>query len=138
MSEAELSIFADANIDNNINRCLIIHCGHKALKVGLDKLTTNKFLSSIGAPKPWTCALPNKPMILSCILNPHIGSGSKNICIVNDDTDVEYFNKKRINYIYQQLLLPSSQEITCAVYRDKNGKTNVLQMLRKLIGGITV
>ena len=135
MSETELSIFAD--IDNTINNCLIIHCGQKALKVGLDKLATNEFLKYIGIPAPWTCAVPNDPITLPCILKPKTGSGSKNTCIVNDDTDIEYFNKKYTNYIYQELLLPSNQEITCAVYRTKSGMVYVLQMLRKLIDGAT-
>ena len=39
--------------------------------------------------------------------------------------------------MFQELLLPANQEITCAVYRSADGKIAVLQLLRELTGGFT-
>lgn len=136
MSEAELTVYA--NIDNKINDCHVIHCGKEALKVGLDKLKTNQLLQSIGEPYPWTIATTHgSPIELPCILKPKTGSGSKGIFIIKDKVDVAYFNKKYPDSIYQELLTPNDEEITCAVYRTKTGEVFVLQMLRQLIGGAT-
>ena len=39
--------------------------------------------------------------------------------------------------VVQELLLPADQEVTCAIYRTKDGRTAVLQLLRTLVGGFT-
>jgi carbamoyl-phosphate synthase large subunit len=137
MSEAELSIFCD--IDKKIDDCIIVHCGKKGLEIGLDKLKTNQFLQSINALYPWTKLVSeaNSDIEMPCIIKPKTGSGSKNISIIEDKIDFKYFKQKYPDYIFQELLKPSTQEITCAVYRSKEKKVYVLPMLRELTGGAT-
>lgn len=136
MSESELTIFA--NLELTIEHCHIIHCGQKALEIGLDKFKTNQFLQNINIPSPWTKLISQGlPDNLPCILKPRIGSGSKSVFIVKDEMDVAYFEKKYPDYIYQELLCPKNQEITCVIYRTKTGNVYVLQLLRQLVGGTT-
>jgi|APSaa5957512535_1039671.scaffolds.fasta_scaffold21208_2 carbamoyl-phosphate synthase large subunit len=136
MSEIEISICAD--MDNQLENSLILYCGKKGLDIGLDKLKTNQFLQSINAPYPWTEVVADAKYIkLPCILKPKTGSGSKGVYRVENQLDFDYFKQKYPNYIFQELLTPSTQEITCAIYRTKTGETHVLQMLRQLIGDAT-
>lgn len=136
MSETELGVYA--KIEDKINNCLIIHCGHKGLNIGLDKLKTNQFLQSINALYPWTVLVSEASDVeMPCILKPKTGSGSKGIRVVECQQDFNYFKYKYPHYIFQELLTPNTQEITCAVYRSKEGNIYILQMLRELTGGTT-
>lgn len=138
MSEAELSILAKFN--HKIGNCIIAHCGKKGLDIGLDKFKTNQFLKSINAPFPWTIPAAKANLAdvnLPCILKPNTGSGSKGIFIIENKTDFEYHQTKHPNSVFQELLTPHDQEITCAIYRAKTNEVYVLQMLRQLIGGAT-
>lgn len=137
ISEAELEIFSNFGT-RKIDNCYIIHCGEKALRIGLDKLETSYFLRSINEMHPWTTIAEETHSVeIPCILKPRISCGSKNIYFVEDSLDFNYLKRKYPHYIFQELLSPKNQEITCAVYRTKSSKTYVLQMLRRLSGGTT-
>lgn len=104
----------------------------------LDKLETMYCLMDLGLPVPWTRTVDaGPPPALPCILKDRFGSGSKNVQRLNNDEDVRYFSTKYPAAIYQELLLPEEQELTCAVYRSADARIAVLQMRRKLSGGLT-
>ena len=134
-SEQELSVF-DPIIDELKERC--ITTGKRIIEIGVDKLKTIKFIESLELPVPWTIPAKHKmPTMFPCIFKSQKGSGSKNIFIIENLTDAVFFAKKFPDSIFQELLEPADQEVTCAVYRAKSGQVAVLQLLRKLTGGLT-
>ena len=46
--------------------------------------------------------------------------------------EAKFFTNHLDKLIFQQILLPKSKEITCAVYRFKNKKIKIIQLIRKL------
>jgi carbamoyl-phosphate synthase large subunit len=135
-NEQELSVFNPLIDELGEDRC--ITAGVKALNVGLDKVKTNKFIDSLGIPVPWTVsAEENKPLKFPCIFKAQTGSGSKNLFKVDNKEEAIFLAKKFPYSIFQELLEPAEQEVTCAVYRAKDGRVSVLQLLRKLNEGTT-
>jgi len=135
-SEQELAVFDPLIDELGGDRC--ITAGVKVLNIGLDKLKTNKFIASLGIPVPWTVlAGKNKPLKFPCIFKARSGSGSKNIFKVDSQNEVSFLVEKYPHSIFQELLEPEGQEVTCAVYRAKNGRVAVLQLLRQLTEGTT-
>ena len=63
--------------------------------------------------------------------------GSKNLHLVTDEGDARYLQSRHPDTIYQELLLPDNNELTCAVYRAKDKRIAVIQLRRKLSGGLT-
>ena len=51
--------------------------------------------------------------------------------------DARFFWRRWPDAVLQELLLPEDEEVTCAIYRSADGRIGVLQMLRKLMGGLT-
>jgi len=112
--------------------------GNKVVAVGLDKLETINAISNLGLPAPWTKKIPDNGIKkIPCIIKSRFGSGSRNVSIAQNIMDFDYWAKKIPEGISQELLEPSDQEVTCAVYRDMAGKIATLLMLRKLTGGLT-
>ncbi len=105
---------------------------------GLDKLKTAEHLASLDIPVPWTTyTRETLPKEYPCIMKPRIGSGSKSILIVKNKEEALYLRNHYSDFVFQELLEPSDKEVTCAVYRTREGQTAVFQMLRRLKGGIT-
>ena len=135
-SEQELSVF-HALIDE-FGRDKCITAGVEVIDIGVDKLKTIDFIASLDIPVPWTIKAGGViPEDLPCIFKSQTGSGSKNVFIVENKEEALFFAGKFPGSIFQELLKPDNQEITCAVYRAKNGKIAVLQLLRELTGGLT-
>lgn len=135
-SEQELSVFAPLIDEFGGNRC--ITAGIKVIDIGIDKFKTNRFISSLGIPAPWTVlATKESPLKFPCIFKAQSGSGSKNIFNVDNQEEADFLVKKYPNSVFQELLEPAEQEVTCAVYRSKNGEVAVVQLLRKLMGDAT-
>jgi carbamoyl-phosphate synthase large subunit len=135
-NEQELSVFGPLIDELGKDRC--ITAGVKVLNIGLDKIKTNKFIASLGIPVPWTVsAEENKPFKFPCIFKARSGSGSKNIFNVDSQDEGDFLARKYPHSIFQELLEPVNQEVTCAVYRAKDGRVSVLQLLRKLTEGTT-
>jgi carbamoyl-phosphate synthase large subunit len=137
LSEQELTFFADQGDEALPYEW--IGPGDKTLKTGLDKWQTWRVLSDVGIDMPWTviCKVDD-PVDLPCIVKERRSSGSKNVDIVRTTEEAAYFRGKYLDGIFQELLLPDDQEITCAVYRNREGETAVLHMRRKLDdGGVT-
>lgn len=136
MTEPELAIFSPLIDELGENRC--ITAGKEVITTGIDKLITINAISSLGIPVPWTIhasqeALPELP----CIFKSRRGTGSKNIFVVETHADAAYLAMKFPDSIFQEMLKPADKEVTCAVYRRRDGQIAVLQLLRKLSGGLT-
>ena len=134
-SEQELLVFAPI-IEELKERCITV--GENIISIGTDKLKTINYIESLKLPVPWTLpALNSLPPKFPCIIKPQKGSGSKNIFVVENEVEAAFFANKFPGSIFQELLEPEDQEVTCVIYRTKNGQIAVLQLLRKLTGGLT-
>jgi carbamoyl-phosphate synthase large subunit len=108
------------------------------ISAGLDKLATAEALRRFGLPAPWTIAVTDgEPRSCPCILKNRFGSGSRMVFTVRDLAEALYLAERYPQAIYQELLEPADREITCAVYRARDGRTTSLLMLRRLTGGFT-
>lgn len=136
MTEPELTVLGPL-----INERRDIHwvtAGSQVISVGLDKLATAKALEGIGLPIPWTIPITSgAPKNYPCILKARFGSGSRSVFVVKDAAEAAYLSERHPDAIYQELLEPADREVTCAIYRTKEGEVSTLQMLRKLVGGFT-
>lgn len=115
-----------------------ITAGDLAVRTGLDKLETMRTLTELGVPVPWTKPVSDgRPVAYPCILKNRSGSGSRAVFTVYSDEDVDYLVKRYPDAIFQELLEPADREVTCAVYRSRDGEVASLLMLRRLTGGFT-
>lgn len=115
-----------------------ITCGESTIEVGIDKLKTIECLSGLGIQVPWTQPVAlGTPNVFPCILKSRFGSGSRNFFVVRDVDDATFLSRRYPDAIFQELLLPDDQEVTCAVYRTRDQQIGVLQLLRRLTGGLT-
>jgi carbamoyl-phosphate synthase large subunit len=115
-----------------------ITAGEQVIAAGLDKLATAETIEKLGLPVPWTVPVnQGLPRQYPCILKNRLGSGSRAVFIVKDEAEADYLSKRFPDAIYQELLEPADREVTCAVYRTKDGKVSTLQMLRRLVEGTT-
>lgn len=115
-----------------------ITAGERVVGAGLDKLETVHALTGLGLPVPWTKPVSEgRPVAYPCIMKNRFGSGSRAVFIVNNDEDVDYLVKRYSDAIFQELLEPADREVTCAVYRRRDGEVASLLMLRRLTGGFT-
>lgn len=115
-----------------------ITAGARVVAVGLDKLETMSAIKQLGIPVPWTVsATDDFPSSYPCIFKSRFGSGSRSVFTVSDRSEAKYLMSKWPEAIFQELLLPSDRELTCAVYRKLDGTVAVLLMLRRLSGGFS-
>lgn len=130
-SDAELAVLA------RVTNLPMITAGPVAIEIGIDKWRTSEFLSLIGIPGPWTDTT-YPPRALPCVIKPRSGQGSKNVAICRTEEQAAVAWSKAGEFaLAQELLAPSDSEITCAVYRSVTGEIRVLQLHRKLEGGMT-
>lgn len=136
MTEPELAVLAaSADLPSGLKR---IWTGRKVVEECIDKLRTNKMLEKLGLPVPWTTPVgETSPLEYPCILKNRLGSGSRAVFTVKDREEADYLLLRYPEAVFQELLLPAEQEVTCAVYRTQDGRVATLQMLRKLVGGFT-
>lgn len=115
-----------------------ITAGAEVVAAGLDKLATVRALEKLGLPVPWTMPASDAgPVAYPCILKNRYGSGSRAVFRLENIEDSEYFAKRYPDAVYQELLEPADREVTCAVYRKRDGEVLSLLMLRRLTGGFT-
>lgn len=138
MSEAELAFVLHAGLEA-FRGAPLVAVNKRAVEIGLDKLATARFLVEAGCPAPWTVPAEEgvEPPAYPCIFKPRRSAGSKDVFICRDREDAAYLVHRYSNAVFQELLEPASREITCAIYRTWDGRTAVLPMLRKLVGGFT-
>jgi carbamoyl-phosphate synthase large subunit len=115
----------------------VIFPGSKVVNNCIDKYITHEFLSSMNILTPWSSLKPSSLINYPCIFKSRKGAGSKVLFEVNDEEEANYLSNKYKNGIFQELLLPKENEITCGVFRSKNGKTNSIQFQRLLNEGTT-
>ena len=113
----------------------------KIIATCLDKWETSRFLMANNLPVADTKLLSDHADIAyPLIVKPRSGRGSQNIYIVN--TEVEFSDMKASltsdDWVVQELLEPSSSELTCGLFRSKTGETRTLILQRVLKGGMTV
>lgn len=136
ISEPELEVIGPLASELGINRC--ITAGNRVIEVGTDKYLTANVLTELGIPMPWTTlAADGKPEEYPCIFKSRFGSGSRVVFVVHDASEASFLTDRYKNAIFQELLEPAKKEITCAVYRCREGRTASLLMLRRLAGGFT-
>jgi carbamoyl-phosphate synthase large subunit len=136
MSEPELGVMGPLIHELGDNRC--ITSGKKVVAAGIDKLATIDALRNFGLPVPWTFAVGERlPSEYPCILKNRFGSGSRAVFSVMDNVEAAYLARKYPDAIFQEMLEPAEREITCAVYRCRDGEVTSLLMLRRLAGGFT-
>lgn len=115
-----------------------ITAGEQVIAAGIDKFATFYALKMLDLPVPWTILVNNcAPKSYPCIFKNRFGSGSRAVFIVKDKKEADYLAERYPDAIYQELLEPADKEVTCAVYRTRDGRISTLQMLRKLVGGLT-
>lgn len=112
--------------------------GPEVVAAGRDKYATVQALAALGVPAPWTCAADEGlPPAYPCILKPRFGSGSRSVFEINNEAEARCLAHKFPDAIFQERLEPSTSEVTCAVYRTRDGRVATLQLLRRLAGGMT-
>lgn len=138
MSEAEMLVLAEEDC-REIAGARLVMANREAIRVGCDKLATAQFLAAIGCPAPWTVDADNldREVPLPCIFKSRRGAGSKVVFVCETAEDVRFYRAKYPAAILQELLLPADREVTCAIFRTRDGRVAVLQLLRTLVGGFT-
>jgi carbamoyl-phosphate synthase large subunit len=136
VTEAELAVMAQAL--GNLPAVRWVNPGPRVVAAGIDKLATAQALSALGLPVPWTRAAGDgPPPQYPCVLKPRFGSGSRNIFVVDNADEAGWLARKYPDAVFQELLEPADAEVTCAVYRTRDGRVATLQLLRRLAGGLT-
>lgn len=135
MFEPELIVLADACL--SLPDVDWIGPGQHVIRCGADKLATARTLEAIGLSPPWTVdASSEMPLEYPCIYKPRFGAGGHGVIQINSpDKASEMIG--RGHGVFQELLLPDCNEITCAVYRTRKGQAIVLQMRRRLVDSAT-
>jgi len=138
MSEAELAHFA-AGGHTHVGRAKLLMPNARAIEVGADKLTTARHLVATGCPAPWTVPAddPGAAVQFPCIFKPRRSAGSKGVIVCGNAEDARYLISRYPPAVFQELLLPEDQEVTCAIYRTRDGRIAIAQLLRRLTGGFT-
>ena len=135
-TEPELSVLLGK--EKTLHNLHLITAGRKITSIGLDKWKTNQVLLRLGLPAPKTMLFSSKSLLkFPCILKNRIGSGSRGVTKVHSTKELSILARRLKKPILQELLLPENREVTCAVYRNREGKVACLQMLRRLAGGFT-
>jgi carbamoyl-phosphate synthase large subunit len=110
-----------------------------AVVTGSEKILTYRFLKESGLPVPQTVLIDGKiDFDFPFIVKPNIGRGSKDVEICSDALQLEELRRLYPNSIAQELLHPSSEEMTCAVMRTKSGQIGVLALRRRIKNGASV
>jgi carbamoyl-phosphate synthase large subunit len=139
ISPAELVVVSQAAHEfDRLTDTKWITPGPEAVAIGTDKLVTARRLEELGLPVPWTVPVSaGMPREYPCIVKRRVGWGSREVFIVRDERDAEYWSGRYPDAVYQELLEAADREVTCAVYRTVDGRVAVLQLLRHLVGGVT-
>lgn len=135
-TDMELGAFFATGQTDTFERCDVLMASHDAVKVGLDKLSTAKFLSDHGLPAPWTVdASEQEPVEFPCIFKPRKGQGSKGVVVVSSSRDLVQID--RAIGIFQQYLADDDNEFTSGLYRTRGGEVRHVSFRRRLSGGLT-
>lgn len=136
-SEPELLRLVDCDLSEL--RCRVIMQDKEVIKLFSDKATTIAWLASIGLPVPWTrdAAQTGAQIEYPCVYKPLNSAGSKGVGLCRNSGDVESLLRLYGEGVVQELLVPRTSEVTCAIYGSGCGDFFTLQMLRNLQGDST-
>lgn len=135
-SEDEIYYFIDNEIYSILGALVLVTRGEVS-KIGRDKWLTILKLQKSGVEVPKTEILQYAGYNGGRhIVKSRRGAGSKNICIIENELDFNYYKVKYPNWIIQEYLSSAKDEYTCCIYKDdKIEKYFILN--RELIGGRT-
>ncbi len=136
-SEPELRLFSKIEVEKLFNKP-VVKANDESLKVGFDKLATANFLRDKGLPFPKSEIIgelvePFFPLILKS----RDGSGSKNLFVITDKDDFNYYSKKYPGFLAQEMIGSENEEYTCGLFRSLNGEIRSIIYKRRLIGGFS-
>ena len=135
-SEYEIRFFNEKSI-REIKGIPLMMPSFGIMDLGFDKLNTAQFLQSNAYPYPWTMLVKEgRPLEIPCIVKSRDGSGSKDINIVTEE-NLEFYQKYKENWIFQELLLPDEKEYTSGIFKSKKGEIKTISFRRVLHGGRT-
>jgi len=137
VSESEIRFFFENNCRNSFSAKVLL-VNDEALRVGLDKLETALFLEKNNLNYPITYLYDgSQHLTYPFIAKSRVGSGSKNVFIVEDETDLNYLKEKKQGFIIQEYLPNESEEYTCGLFRSSNGDIRHITFRRTLMGGFS-
>ena len=115
----------------------VVCCGAHVLNMCLDKLTTYTFLKSNAVQTPWFTLKVKEIVNYPCIYKKRSSSGAKDIFKVKSADEAEILVKLHSEGLFQEYLVESDQEITCAIFRWGDEHFQCIQLLRELKDGST-
>lgn len=134
-SEAEIAALADADISARLE-VPVMMLGAPLLKRTLDKHACLKFLATRDIACPANGLVgSDSPDSWPVIVKPRSGQGSKGLMLI--ESAEEFHRAAPVGYVWQEQLLPASEEYTCPVYRSKHAGMRILILRRVLQGGLT-
>ena len=104
-SEIEIQVLNNYLLNNKVFIAPLIMANQKAVSLCFDKYETIKFLKANGIKVPWTVPISQEPLKYPCILKNRRGAGSKDLVIIEDQKDWQYYRRKRHDALLQELLL---------------------------------
>lgn len=138
VSEPELRFFSEIKLGSHLFEKPLIKANQKSLEIGFDKLKTAYFLEEHGLPFPVSSSMRDlMTPVYPLVLKSRDGSGSKNLFIIKDDLDFEYYKKKYPDFIAQELVGTASDEFTCGLFRSNTGDIRHIIFRRRLVGGFS-
>ena len=118
---------------------IVVGPGPIAISIAHDKLKTAGHFRDSNLAFPLTYEMSaDPPSGTSYIVKPRFGSGSRDVHVCKNKTELETFRILYPDSIIQEKLEPEEAEVTCAVFKSHSGATRVLQLERKLSHGVTV
>lgn len=133
-SEAEIEALAATNAQT-VGGAQVLMNHAFMIEKSLDKWECLRYLHSCGIPVPENGLVgQDHPISFPVIVKPRKGQGSKGVMLVSNSQE---FKAAPLNSVWQEFLSPADQEYTCAVYASATIEMRVLQIRRKLEGGLT-
>ncbi len=137
-SEPELRFFFKKGINKTLFNRPLIMANKKSLEIGFDKLKTAHFLKASGFPYPETEIISEvKNINYPSIIKSREGAGSKQVVLIQDSFDFDYYKIKYPEFIIQEYLANDNNEYTCGLFKSKKGNCRSIIFKRKLTGGFS-
>lgn len=139
-SEGELRLinYTYNKSQNPIISVPLVMANAEAMRVGFDKLETNRFLKQQNIDVPWTVAVDESdPLSFPCILKSRYGSGSNSVQLLYDSSSLSCYKEIFKQYVFQEYLPNDNQEYTCGIYRSNKGVVRSITLRRRISSGVT-
>jgi carbamoyl-phosphate synthase large subunit len=138
-SEAELRVYQTQMHSSDFPiQIPVLTANQTSMEIGFDKLSTIHFLAQHNLPYPETCLLKEMGVFdHKIIIKNRASAGSKDIFVIANQTDLDFYRQKYPDFI-AQMYLDSSDEYTCGVFRNAKGKSACIIYKRRLSGGYSV